>query len=99
MSKGFHSKVDIGNGIDDIKENVREVIKETAAISKDVYESIESKGIYSSMSLDEQLSNQIQEMKNEKERLEELKQKEEIKEEKSQTKEPKSKSNEAEHER
>lgn len=92
MSKGFHSKIDL-------KETAREVVKESAAVSKEVYEAMESRGNYNSMTLDEQLSKQLQEMKNENKRLEELKQKEETKEEKLQTKERKSQSNEADYER
>ena len=42
MENGFQSQ------IEDIGENVKEIVKETAAISKNVYESIESKEIYSS---------------------------------------------------
>ena len=97
MENGFQSQ------IEDIGENVKEIVMDTAAISKNVYESIESKEMYSSMSLDEQLINEIQEMKEEQIKNEELKQseevKEETKEEESKNKEDEPKMNEVEHER
>ena len=84
MANGFHSKVDIEKGVSDVKQEAKEIFKEVSKISKDVYESIESKGTYSSGTLDEQLAEQLQEMKKEQERLENIKQDNESKEEKEQ---------------
>lgn len=81
MGKGFFSKIDMEKEISDIKEGMKEGIKEAATVSKEVYESVESRGIYNTMSLDEQLSNQLYEMKKEQERLEYIKQGSEAKEE------------------
>lgn len=80
MANGFRSKIDIEKGVSDVNLEVKDGFNEVSNVSKDVYEHISLNRNYNTMTLDEQLTEQLQEMKKEQERLENIKQDNEGKE-------------------
>lgn len=79
MSNGFHSNIEM-----DVKE-----FKNKESVFKDVYEAAESKGLYNSVELDEEIDKQIHNMKVESDKLEKYRSTEEKECENSQQKQDK----------